>query len=104
METLTAPTPQFTLIPGLYIDASRWFQRTYGNTYHTVRIKSGGPQGRLLWTSGRCYGYGEQWLQTAWEWLAQNGHAPAEYGGTFGLREKLKGSYHVSDVSRQRDL
>jgi hypothetical protein len=86
----------------LHIEGRRWFQKTYGNTYHTVRIF---VDGELVHTSERQYGYGDQFLQTALDWLKTNGKAPAdaEYGTRY-LREQLGGTYSVVDVTRQRDL
>jgi hypothetical protein len=86
----------------LHIEGRRWFQKTYGNTYHTVRIFA---DGELVHTSERQYGYGDQFLQTALDWLKANGKAPAdaEYGTRY-LREQLGGTYSVVDVTRQRDL
>jgi hypothetical protein len=91
------------MVTGLHIVAKRWFQRTYGNTYHSVRISK---DGRELVYLPFQYGYGEQWLQTAFEWLRAHGHIPAdsEYGGTRQLREDFGGSYEVHDVTRKRDL
>jgi hypothetical protein len=88
--------------PNIHIVARRWFQRGAGNTYHSVRIYRGGEELAYLPFS---YGYGEQWLQTAIDWLRANGHAPAdaEYG-TLYLRETLGGTYHVTDETRRRDL
>lgn len=94
----------------LHIEARRWFQKTYGNTYHSVAIYKDGQQ--LVYLPYQ-YGYGEQWLQTAWEWLGHNGYpellernANGSYKnyGTQYLREVLKGTYSVVDVQRKRDL
>ena len=86
----------------LHIEGRRWFQRTYGNTYHSVRIFKDGAE---LVCIPFQYGYGDQFLQTALDWLKQNGHAPsnAEYGTRY-LREVLHGTYSVTDVTRKRDL
>jgi hypothetical protein len=86
----------------LHIEGRRWFQRTYGNTYHTVRIFI---DGELVHTSERTYGYDDCFLQTALDWLKANRFAPtdAKYG-TLYLRETLGGSYSVIDVKRQKDL
>lgn len=86
----------------LNILCKRWFQRTYGNTYHSVRIMEDGAE--LAYIPFR-YGYGEQCLQTALDWLKANGKAPpdAEYG-TLYLREKLGATWLIVDVDRKRDL
>ncbi len=85
---------------GLHIDAKRWFQKTYGNTYHSVRILRDGHEPIYLPFQ---YGYGEQWLQTAIDYLRANGFPQAEYGTRY-LREVLGGTYSVSDVARRKDL
>lgn len=86
----------------IHIEGRRWFQRTYGNTYHSVRIFKDGAQLAYLPFQ---YGYGDCFLQTALDWLKANGHAPqdAEYG-TLYLRDTLGGSYSCIDVERRKDL
>jgi hypothetical protein len=86
----------------LHIEGRRWFQRTYGNTYHSVRIFKDGEQIASL---PKAYGYDYHFLQTALDWLKANGHAPAdaEYGTRY-LREVLGGSYSVIDVQLEKDL
>ena len=59
----------------IIIDARRWFDKTYGNTYHsvTVTVKHARKDDLVL----RCdfaYGYDEQYLQTAHELLHQAGY------------------------------
>lgn len=85
-----------------HIEGRRWFQKTYGNTYHSVRIWQ---DGRLLVTRPYQYGYGDGYLQTALDWLKEQGLVPkdAEYG-TYYLRETLKSTYSVIDVGRKSDL
>jgi hypothetical protein len=52
------------------IIAKRWFQRTYGNTYHSVAIVIDGEiRDKIEFT----YGYGEAYLQTAHKLLAKHG-------------------------------
>ena len=78
-----------------HIAGRRWFQRTNGNTYHTTTLfyDDGTSQ-----TSDRRYGYGDQFLQTAFEMMG------LPYGGSLVLREELGITWSVSDVSLQRDL
>ena len=78
-----------------HIEGRRWFQKTYGNTYHTVTLfyDDGSSE-----KSERHYGYGDGYLQTAFEMMG------LEYGGTRALREDLGITYSVADVERQRDL
>lgn len=94
----------------LHIEGRRWFHRGPGNTYHSVRIFRDGVLAVYLLYA---YGYGDQWLQTAWDWLTVNGHpelgerhangALVHYGTQY-LREVLKGTYSVIDVARKKDL
>ena len=85
----------------LHIEGRRWFERTNGNTYHSVTIwKDGEHLVRLPFQ----YGYGEHWLQTALDYLAENGMAEKGQYGTRYLREDLGGTYSVIDVQRKKDL
>lgn len=95
-------------LTGLHIEGRRWFQTTYGNTYHSVRIWINGEQVAYLPFQ---YGYGEGFLQTALDWLDDNGYIKREeYSngskayGTLFLREGLGGTYSVIDVQRKKDL
>ena len=87
----------------IHIEGRRWFQKTYGNTYHTVRIWT---DGKDVITSEKRYGYGDQYLQTAYEMMEEAGLIPVgtPYGGTRYLREELGASYSVVDVAREKDL
>ena len=52
----------------LHVEARRWFQSTYGNTYHTVRVWIDTEEGELadpISTPERVYGYGDAYLSTA---------------------------------------
>lgn len=89
-------------MPNLHIEGRRWFQRLYGNTYHSVRIFK---DGAMLVCLPFEYGYGDCYLQTALNWLKVNNHAPvdAKYGTRY-LREVLHASYSCIDVARKADL
>jgi hypothetical protein len=92
----------------------RWFQRTYGNTYHSVRAVVDGKQ------VGYCpfaYGYGDQYLQTAHALLQEAGVYPktgemlksgaqADYTQFLtDMREhRERFTVSVMDVDRKRDL
>ncbi len=98
------------MLNNLHISARRWFQKTYGNTYHSVRIFANGEEIANL---PYQYGYGEQWLQTALDYLREKGLIePQQYYSngcgkfyeTQYLRETLHGTYEVADVNRKRDL
>lgn len=86
--------------------ANRWFQKTYGNTYHSVRIYDA-EMNQLIYIPFE-YGYGDMALGTAGDWLVQNGHVAAPESGstqsTLWAREVAGIAYHVSDVERKKDL
>ena len=87
------------------ITAKRWFQRTYGNTYHSCRVDKCTGEGRdyqveTLGYKPFRYGYGEHYLNTA-----------AEIIGTTEqeLRQDLMDNRQnyaifVADVDRKKDL
>ena len=90
--------------PTLSIHGRRWFQRTYGNTYHSVKVSIDGKE---VFTVPFEYGYGDGYLQTAVDGLKERGLLPgnARYG-TLYLREEsgYQFDYSVTDVERKRDL
>lgn len=102
------------------ISGKRWFQKTYGNTYHSVKIAALCTMQDIdikeTWvTLGAVpfeYGYGDQYTQTGVDWLIANGyldktpeHAngnPSHYGWPFRQDNCIDTS--VTDVTRKRDL
>lgn len=92
-----------------HITGTRWFNRTYGNTYNKVYIYRDGD----LVAELPCeYGYGDYYLQRAEEWLSNNGfpelqekhqNGSRKYGGTEWMRNHAI-SYNVIDVDRKKDL
>jgi len=94
----------------LEISGLRWFQRSYGNTYHTVQIRI---DGETVFTSECTYGYGSGYMQTAMEWLESNGYldnCPEDKRRSWAFRDQWLKSHNcqlidsVNDVLRQRDL
>jgi hypothetical protein len=92
----------------------RWFRRTYGNTYHTVRVY---VDDELIGESEEEGGYGEQYIDTAFNILQRKGLAPkTEKELSSGVskdwydfvmdRRTNRNKYviHVNDVPRERDL
>ena len=88
----------------------RWFQRSYGNTYHSVVINI---DGKTVFSSGKAYGYDEQYLQTALDWLDASGlveprksYANGGHEAHWQWAERTGHiiANHVSDVARERDL
>jgi len=97
-------------MPSLHIEGRRWFQRSYGSTYHTAHIFI---DGECVHVTPEEYGYGDHYLSTALDWLEANGHiaerhrgrnGSAKPCGTLFVRETLGASYSVIDVARERDL
>lgn len=96
----------------LSIVGRRWFRRTYGNTYHTATIT---VDGKIVCTTSMQYGYGDQYVQTAFDWLEANGYLSAcprhksangssEAPWQWAERAGVEYSYYAVDVARQRDL
>lgn len=95
----------------LTINARRWFQKSYGNTYFTADII---VDGELVHELPFQYGYGEHYLDMANEWLDENGYIDNPRNPNNGMRKPLwqvvrdemgaEFSYSAIDVQRKRDL
>lgn len=86
-------------IESMRIEAKRWFQRSYGNTYHTVKVFVNDEVLR----SDITYGYGNHYLQTAAELLKANGYEiPENNSEAFRLVSRF--DHTVEDVKRKKDL
>lgn len=85
-----------------FILGKKWFDKVNGNTYHSVKIVDL-ESGETIVRTPRTYGYGEQYVQTAYEELTK-----------LGLVEKVDRWNHelnrerfiieCVDVPRKRDL
>lgn len=60
-----------TKIRTIDIVGVEWFQKTYGNSYHAVRVSVNGEH---VYTSPMTYGYGEQYIYTALGALRELGY------------------------------
>lgn len=97
----------YTLPNEVTVEGRRWFDGA--NTYHSVRVTT--DLGHDL-IAGFTYGYGDQYMQTAHELLADAGVLPIlrySNGATVTLRRVAQGlnfTLHdnVQDVKRKRDL
>lgn len=89
-------------IETLVIRGRRWFQKLYGNTYHTVTVV---VNGHIL-KSGIQYGYGNQYLVTAADLLRENGYdIPENNTEALGaLKEISENDYEAVEVKRKKDL
>lgn len=86
---------------GFHVEGRRWFDRSGGNTYHSVRIFHESKEIAYIPFS---YGYDDGFLQTAIDWLFDNKYITEKVYGTLYLRETLLSTYSVIDVPRKRDL
>ncbi len=99
-------------IAGINIVGRRWFQRTYGNTYHRADVFVTYADGSSdVYVTDKAYGYGEQYLETARDLLAAKGTLEvreARYGREtmreVARRMGITLSYRAIDVPRERDL
>jgi hypothetical protein len=90
------------------IECRRWFQRSYGNTYHSVRIYHGAE---CIAHEPFEYGYGDQCKQTAFDILrikfALYSNERSQWGGYVDFaqfRDDFRERLTIEDVSRKRDL
>ena len=87
----------------------RWWQRSTGNTYHSVEI----------WVDDNCihtipfaYGYDQAFEETAMRWLEENKYLPDLHhanGGHEALwryceRKNIMYERSATDVARRKDL
>jgi hypothetical protein len=87
-------------IKSLFIEGRLWFDKTGGNTYHAVKIEANGQVIKYL---PRCYGYGNQYQETALTWLKSYGLVSEDTRDIRELREYAD-IYLVSYQTRLRDL
>jgi hypothetical protein len=87
------------------VHAKRWFQKSYGNTYHSVRIH---VDLELLAEVPFAYGYDDAYLQTALAILIDRGILPdATKQDHLRIAAEKAGYeliYSAVDVPRKRDL
>ena len=85
------------------IVAKRWFQKSFGNTYHSCEVFHNSKSiGQVPYT----YGYGEQYRQTAHQIMVDAGHYDGDLSSFLveEIRDYDKYLWLVSDVSRKKDL
>lgn len=95
----------------IHVSGRRWFQTTYGNTYHSYNIYIDGEHVHYM---PFAYGYGEQYLYNAFQWLRENNKlwgksksftsGPSETPWRYCQRYNIKLVYEVTDVTRKKDL
>lgn len=93
------------------IIGKRWFQKSFGNTYHSAVVINDdtGEQIRAPFE----YGYGDQWEETAARLIESAGWLPERerysYGGRMSLHRWCQENgvtlhRNLDDVKRQKDL
>lgn len=97
-------------IEAFHIRGVRWFQKTYGNTYHRAYI-SALVNGRWveLGHTDIDYGYGDHYKVTAGAWLIENGYFECDNKAgyafaDYSVRDTFAVEYTSQDVQRKRDL
>lgn len=89
----------------LIIIGRRWFNKTYGNTYHSVEICIDEKTVHLPYR----YGYSDQYLHTAIDYLKKEKLIVTDKTVSWQIFDELreKGVYiktFVFDVNRKKDL
>ena len=91
--------------PMIHIAGRRWFQKSYGNTYHSCTVTVGDD---VLLKSGSTYGYGDMYMQTAYSLLQGAGYfGGVDYHGFMQyVRDNRSSTVFTTciDVDRERDL
>lgn len=95
-------------IQAFSIKGTRWFQKSYGNTYHVAYISAlvGGKWVELGATKMQ-YGYSDHYLVSAGAWLIENGYVECDseyFLSDYTVRADLAVDYSAQDVDRKRDL
>ena len=95
---------QANINPGSITIIGRRWRDSYNNTYHVSEIY---VCGKHIHTTERDYGYGEQYLYTAMDWLVHNGIINWDRQSTpwrWARNWDVELSFSVSDVKRKKDL
>lgn len=106
-----APTEKLAGVTEIHVKGVRWFQKTYGNTYHTAYI-SVVKDGRYveIGCTELKYGYGDHYLVSAGEWLIENGYMESDQDSGYYLTRLnmldlgLPLTCEAVDVKRKKDL
>ena len=87
----------------------RWFQKSYGNTYHKVYVSGlkNGVWQPICHSDKMQYGYGEQYLCTETQLMVDAGliECSNEYAlNQLNVRQSLNLEHYAEDVQRKKDL
>jgi len=90
----------------MVISGRRWFQKSYGNTYHKTYIEIRTKTGNINLQSKELYGYGEMYLQTAFTLLQPYFCKNIEYWDfvQYIRNNRQKFVETVTDVNREKEL
>lgn len=95
----------FTEVQSIFLVGRRWFERTNGNTYHTVEIY---VNDEFVHKIPMTYGYGDQYYWNGFAYVVDKYKLPAQghplSPSAFCREHNIKLNYTVSDVARKRDL
>jgi len=86
--------------------ARKWFEKTNGNTYHSVQVW---VNGKLAGQTDFGYGYGNAWEQTAKEHLEKHYTLPNQEPGIYYNLYRLRDAgvnyvYNVTEVNSRKAL
>ncbi|MGL5013075.1 MAG: hypothetical protein ACRC6V_02135 [Bacteroidales bacterium] len=95
-------------ITAFAIKGVRWFQKTYGNTYHSTYISAlVNGKWQDIGSTEVQYGYGDHYMHTAGTWLIENGFIEVKDGYAFNGYQFCQDNaieHFATDVQRKRDL
>lgn len=95
--------PRNTTIKSIIVEGRRWFDGC--NTYHKATIYINGNH---VHTTKRTYGYEQQYLHTAYEWLQESGFVTMDSKRQAPFRHAQEHDYILEysavDVKRKKDL
>ena len=94
-------TQKETKITSLFIEGRAWWDKTYGNTYHSVRILA---NGEIIGQVGMTYGYDDQYKYTALDFLKRFGLVPEDTKQIWNLRYSGVSVYSVLTYGKKSDL
>lgn len=81
------------------IRARKWFQKTYGNTYHSCKVF---VDNNLIGHCPFTYGYGDQYMQTAHKLLQEAGYYPKTGNHLYSGADKDYYEFQM-DIRNNRD-
>ena len=87
-------------IKSIFVEGRLWFDKTGGNTYHSVRIEINGQTVKQI---GLTYGYEHAYQDTALVWLKSYGLVSEDVRSLFELRSHTE-IYTVSYYTLKREL